>query len=70
MFQKTCPGAAHIKGTPTLEIKKCPICGENVELFSTDQECVCPQCGFVVYNDLVSCIRWCRYAEKCLGLPK
>jgi len=57
-------------GTPTLEIKKCPECGEGIEVFSTDRECTCPRCGFVVYNDLVSCLKWCRYAEQCLGEKK
>jgi transposase len=70
MSHRFCPGAANITGTPTLEIKECPECGENVEIFSTDKESACPRCGFVVFHDLVSCLRWCRYAEKCLGEKK
>ncbi len=65
MFDK-CPGAANI-GTPTLSIKKCPECGKEVEVFSTDVEVMCSNCGFTVYNDLESCIQWCKYAEKCVG---
>jgi len=34
MFDR-CPGAANIR-TPTLTIKKCPQCGEEVEVFSND----------------------------------
>ena len=67
MSHRSCPGAANITGTPTLEIKKCPECGETVEVFSTDREIACPGCGFIVFNDLTSCLRWCRYAEKCLA---
>ncbi len=61
-----CPGAANLR-TPTLTIKKCPQCGEEVELFSNDREVACSRCGFVVYNDFQSCAQWCRYARECLG---
>ena len=67
MENPVCPGAANIKGTPTLNLKTCPACGGAVEVFSTDRERACPECGFVVFNDIVSCRQWCRYAEKCLG---
>lgn len=61
-----CPGASHLR-TPALKIKKCPECGAEVEVFSTDVKVKCENCGFTVYNDLKSCIQWCGYAEKCLG---
>ncbi len=63
----SCPGAAAIKGTPTLAVKTCPRCGAEIELFSTDikQECSC--CGFVAYQELISCIKWCAYARECVG---
>jgi len=61
-----CPGAAHLR-TPTIKIKKCPECGEDVEIFSTDVKVECSQCGFTVYNDLQSCIQWCKYAKECVG---
>jgi ribosomal protein S27AE len=64
---KFCPGAANISGTPTLKVKKCPECGTEVELFSTDQQVACAKCGFVVYNDIISCIRWCKVARECVG---
>jgi hypothetical protein len=61
-----CPGAAHIR-TPTLTLKKCPGCGEEVEVFSNDTSVTCRTCGFIVYNDIISCIRWCRHARECVG---
>jgi len=65
MFDK-CPGAADIR-TPTLQLKKCPKCGAEVEMFSTDMQVDCPGCGFTIYNDLESCIQWCSYARECVG---
>ena len=61
-----CPGTANLR-TPTLTIKKCPQCGEEVEIFSNDVKVVCGNCGFVIYNDILSCIQWCRYAKECVG---
>jgi predicted RNA-binding Zn-ribbon protein involved in translation (DUF1610 family) len=61
-----CPGAANLR-TPTLTIKKCPQCGGEVEVFSTDTSVPCSNCGFVVYNDALSCVQWCRYAKECVG---
>jgi ribosomal protein S27E len=61
-----CPGAATIR-TPTLAIKRCPQCGEEVEIFSNDVAVKCSGCGFVVYNDTASCVQWCRYAKECVG---
>jgi len=61
-----CPGAANIR-TPTLAIRKCPQCGEEVEVFSNDVSVTCANCGFVVYNDIMSCVQWCRHAKECVG---
>lgn len=61
-----CPGAANFQ-TPTLAIKKCPQCGEDVELFSNDILVKCSKCGFIVYNDIESCAQWCKHAKECLG---
>jgi len=61
-----CPGTFNVK-TPTLKIKKCPECGGDVELFSIDVSLKCEKCGFTVYNDLQSCIQWCKYARECIG---
>jgi DNA-directed RNA polymerase subunit RPC12/RpoP len=69
MLGAGCPGASNLWGTPTLAIKKCPECGSEVEIFSSDVKVKCRKCGFVVFNDVQSCIEWCKYAEKCLGTP-
>ena len=47
--------------------KVCPNCGEIIELFSTDTEVACDNCGFVAYNDTLTCVQWCEYAEQCVG---
>lgn len=65
MFDK-CPGASNIRA-PTIELKKCPKCGGEVEMFSTDMQMDCPKCGFTVYNDLASCVQWCEFARECVG---
>lgn len=65
MFDK-CPGASNIK-TPTITIKTCPQCGEEIEFFSTDLQKKCSKCGFVVFKDIESCIQWCKYAKECVG---
>ena len=53
--------------TPTLEEKICPNCGNVIELFSIDTQVACDNCGFVAYNDTLSCVQWCEYARKCVG---
>lgn len=62
----SCPGVSKLK-TPTLTIKICPNCGSEIELFSTDVSIPCDKCGFVAYNDIQSCISWCKYAKLCVG---
>ncbi|MEN6341563.1 MAG: hypothetical protein ABFC89_03285 [Methanospirillum sp.] len=61
-----CPGSANLR-TPTLAVKMCPQCGAEVEVFSNDVSVACPSCGFTVYNDLLSCVQWCKYAKQCVG---
>ena len=53
--------------TPTIEEKTCPQCGHTIEIFSTDTEVACENCGFVAYNDALSCVQWCKYARQCVG---
>lgn len=50
-----------------MEIKECPECGADVELFSTDIKADCYDCGFTVYNDIQNCVQWCKYARECVG---
>jgi NADH pyrophosphatase NudC (nudix superfamily) len=65
MFDR-CPGAADQR-TPTLSIKQCPQCGDEVEVFSNDFKVPCQKCGFIIYNDIVSCVQWCKHARECVG---
>ena len=47
--------------------KICPQCGNPIEIFSTDTQVTCEVCGFVAYNDSLSCVQWCKYARQCVG---
>ena len=53
--------------TPTIIEKVCPRCGNEIEMFSIDTEMACEHCGFVAYNDTLSCVQWCAYAKQCVG---
>ena len=53
--------------TPTIIEKICPQCGSMIELFSIDTQMACEKCGFVAYNDTLSCVQWCAYAKECVG---
>ena len=59
-----CAGIAHLR-TPTLVVKKCPKCGNEVEIFSSDIDVQCGECRFTVINDLNSCTRRCVYSKEC-----
>jgi hypothetical protein len=61
-----CPGAVNLRGTPTIKEKICPECGEIIEIFSVDMQVEC-ECGFVAYNNIMSCISWCKHARECVG---
>jgi len=61
-----CPGAENIR-TPTLKTIACPVCGGDIDLFSIDVTAVCDRCGFVAYNDLKTCLKWCGRARDCVG---
>jgi len=64
MMMNSCQGKPR---TPTLEEKRCPNCGNIIEIFSIDTQVSCERCGFVAYNDALSCVQWCKYARKCVG---
>ena len=57
------------QGKPQVEImdKICPRCGHEVEIFSIDTQAECEHCGFVIYNDTLNCVQWCKYARECVG---
>ena len=60
-------GCQSASKSPTIIEKKCPQCGHDIEMFSIDTEMACENCGFVVYNDTLSCVQWCKYAKQCVG---
>jgi uncharacterized protein (DUF2249 family) len=62
----SCPGASTIF-RPKLEIKSCPHCGAEVERWTDEIKVVCENCGKEVVFEIDSCVRWCEYADKCLG---
>lgn len=64
MIAEGCQGKPR---TPTLYEKICPRCGSVIELFSVDTQVACENCGFVAYNDTLSCVQWCAHAKKCVG---
>ena len=41
--------------------KICPSC-KNIRT-----QTPCEHCGFVAYNDTLSCVQWCAYAKQCVG---
>ena len=53
--------------TPTIIEKICPICGSEIEMFSIDSQMACEHCGFIAYNDTLSCVQWCAHAKQCVG---
>lgn len=64
MLMEGCQGKPR---TPTIHEKICPVCGSVIEIFSIDTQVACEKCGFVAYNDQLSCVQWCKYARKCVG---
>ena len=64
MIHEGCQGKPR---TPTIIEKICPNCGAEIEMFSIDTEMACEKCGFVAYNDSLSCVQWCKYAKECVG---
>ena len=63
MIMEGCQGKPQIK----IMEKTCPQCGCEVEIFSIDTQVACDTCGFVIYNDTLNCVQWCKYARKCVG---
>ena len=65
-MKSNCPGAGNIR-IPELQIKNCPECGAEIEIFSNELQSQCESCGFIAYKDLSNCVRWCKHAEECIG---
>lgn len=64
MIMSGCQGKPR---TPTIFEKICPQCGHEIEMASVDTQMTCEHCGFVAYNDTLSCVQWCAYAKQCVG---
>ena len=37
------------------------------ETYVKNKVLACEKCGFIAYNDTLSCVQWCQYARKCVG---
>ena len=65
-----CPGAAETR-TRVPAYKKCPDCGEEVEIWSDELKAKCTKCGATVFReDALSCIERCRYVKEFIGEEK
>ena len=64
MIMSGCQGKPR---TPEIFEKVCPRCGQEIEMCTIDTERTCEHCGFVAYNDTLSCVQWCQYARQCVG---
>ncbi|MBE0429450.1 MAG: hypothetical protein IBX61_06215 [Thermoleophilia bacterium] len=56
----TCPGS-----DVAITFKNCPVCGEEVELFTGDAKAKCLNCGHWVPREVAACIDWCPAAKEC-----
>ena len=61
-----CPGSGLVR-TPTIMLKTCPQCGERIEMFSNELQTQCTRCGQTVFDDIASCVQWCKWARECVG---
>ncbi|MDR2352197.1 MAG: hypothetical protein LBF22_03385 [Deltaproteobacteria bacterium] len=48
----------------------CPACGAKVEFFKDDAKRRCSKCGQEFPNPKLNegCAKWCKFADKCLGI--
>lgn len=65
---RLCPGIANLL-RPIPEYIECPNCGSEVEIWSDEDETRCSSCGAtVVREQRLSCLEWCKYADRCREL--
>ncbi len=61
-----CPGqdSRNLK----VSVHQCPVCQNEVEIFSDETRIKCRKCNNYVYKDKTpSCIEWCSKARECIG---
>jgi NMD protein affecting ribosome stability and mRNA decay len=61
-----CPGADRFK-KPVPEDIACPVCGEELEIWSDEFEAMCPKCRKKASRLGQSCLDWCKAARECAG---
>lgn len=70
MATHRCPGQdiRFWKAKDIFEVQ-CSYCGQKIEFWKDDPFRSCPGCGERVSNPRIdlSCAKWCKYAEECLG---
>lgn len=57
------------QGKRGVEIEEvtCPVCGNVVELMSSDVYRKCEECGATVYSSKMECTQRCPKARECVG---
>ena len=62
-----CPGSAGFS-QPAPEIKICPVCGEEIEIWTDEITAACSKCKVtIIREDGATCLDWCKYAKQCVG---
>lgn len=66
-MRNACPGSVRIN-EPVPEIKPCPYCGKEIEMWSDECTAVCPVCGAGITREVFEhCYDWCPSARICAG---
>ncbi len=61
-----CPGRD--KDSLKAGVYRCPHCGNEVEMFTSESMVRCGKCGHYVYREQVTpCVEWWALARQCLG---
>lgn len=63
-----CPGAQKFR-QPEPENIKCPVCKQEVEIWTDEFQVTCPNCKNKIFRQQegASCLDWCKYAKECVG---